>query len=281
MKIPIHEATALAKQALEKLGYIAEDATKIADHIIDSELRRYGIAGLARILSIADHLGGKPPPSKIEIKRDAPATAQIDGHDTLGYLVAHQATEVAIQKAKQCGVAVVGANNTYYTGMLSYYAEMAASNDLVTVIASNCTPWVAPEGTFKPLLGTNPFCIGIPSSKTPVIYDIGTSKIIHAQAMLARRLGEQIPEGTAFNSKGEVTTDPQEALEGALAVWGGAKGSGLSIAVQLLGVVAGSPALPPELKDFGYLIMVINPAMFRPLEEFKAEVDKLVDAFHA
>lgn len=140
---------------------------------------------------------------------------------------------------------------------------------------------VAPEGTYKPLVGTNPFCISIPSSTTPIIYDIGTSKIIHAQAMLARRLGEQLPPDVAFNADGGMTTDPHEALSGALAVWGGAKGSGLALSVQLLGIVAGAPALPPNLENFGFLIMVVNPAMFNPLDEFKSEVDKMIDAWHA
>lgn len=164
---------------------------------------------------------------------------------------------------------------------------MAAAEDLVTVIASNCTPWVAPAGTHKPLLGTNPFCIGIPASKTPIIYDIGTSKIIHAQVMLARRLGQTLPEDVLYDAGGNSVTNPNEAFNGpggalsaALAVWGGAKGSGLALAVQLLGIVAGSPALPPNLEDFGFLIMMVNPAMFRPMEEFKAEVEKMREAYH-
>ena len=139
----------------------------------------------------------------------------------------------------------------------------------------------APHGTYKPLLGTNPFCVGIPSFGTPIIYDIGTSKIIHADAMLARRFGRELPPDTAFDADGNPTTDPNKALSGALAVWGGAKGSGISLAVQLLGIVAGAPALPPNLEDFGFLIMVINPAMFRPVDEFKEEVEKMKDAWHA
>lgn len=165
--------------------------------------------------------------------------------------------------------------------MLSYYAEMAAAENLVTVIASHCTAWVAPEGTYKPLVGTNPFCIGIPSSSTPIIYDIGTSRIIHAQVMLARRLGEELPPDTAFNVDGEMTTNPHEALAGALAVWGGAKGSGLALSVQMLGIVAGAPALPPNLENFGFLVMMIDPAMFQPLEEFKAQVDRMVETWRA
>ena len=303
IRFALSDAEQLAIESLQKLGYTKEQADKISHHLIDSELRGFGIAGLARILSIADRLAGSKPANTTKITRDAPATAQIDGQDTLGYLVGHEATELAIKKCKEVGVAVVGANGTYYTGMLSYawvesssvsrrhadhlhllssyYAEMAASENLVTVIASHCSPWVAPEGTYKPLLGTNPYCIGIPSACAPIIYDIGTSKIIHAQVMLARRLDQELPKDTAFDAHGNSTTNPHEALSGALAVWGGAKGSGLALAVQLLGIVAGAPALPNNLEDFGFLVMVINPAMFRPLDEFIAEVEKMKDAWHA
>jgi LDH2 family malate/lactate/ureidoglycolate dehydrogenase len=280
MKLSLTDAQSLAGQALEKIGYNEQDIPIIRDHLIDSELRGYGIAGLARILSIADRLAGKLPASRIEITQESPTSAQLDGNDTLGYLVAHKATTIAIEKAKASGVSAVGANNTYYTGMLSYFAEMAAANDLICIIASNCTPWVAPEGTYKPLLGTNPFCIGFPTDDVPIIYDIGTSIIIHAQVMLARRKNEKLPPDTAWDEQGEMTTDPDEALKGALAVWGGAKGSGLAIAVQLLGILAGSPALPPSLEDFGYFVMMIDPAKFRPLGDFKREVGNLVTAFH-
>lgn len=280
MKITLEKAETLASRALQRLGYSAEDTSIISHHLIDSELRGYGIAGLARILSIADRLSGNVPPASMEVTRESPTSAQLDGNDTLGYLVAHKATSMAIKKAKASGVAAVAANNTYYTGMLSYYAEMAAAEDLVTIIASNASPWVAPEGTYKGLLGTNPFCIGVPTEDVPIIYDIGTSRIIHAQAMLAKRKGEQLPPNTAFDEYGNMTTDPDKALKGALVVWGGAKGTGLAIAVQLLGIMAGSPALPPNLTDFGYFIMVIDPSRFRDVHDFKREVGNLVTAFH-
>lgn len=124
IKFPLHEAEKLAVDSLRKIGYNEDQAQRISHHLIDSELRGFGIAGLARILSIADRLNGSKPMTTTKITRDAPATAQIDGQDTLGYLVAYDATELAINKCKRTGVAVVGANGTYYTGMLSYYAEV-------------------------------------------------------------------------------------------------------------------------------------------------------------
>ncbi|KAK5053875.1 hypothetical protein LTR84_001837 [Exophiala bonariae] len=280
MKIPLAEAQQLSVDALQHIGYNAEDTEIISEHLIDSELRGYGIAGLARILSIAERLADKPPAHTCIVTKDETTTAQIDGNDTLGYLVAHRATTLAIEKAKATGVAAIGANNTYYTGMLSYYAEMAAAHDLVTIIASNTSPWVAPHGTHKPLLGTNPFCVGIPTHGVPVIYDIGTSKIIHAQVLLAQRTGDPLPPDTAIDADGNVTTDPAAALDGALAIWGGAKGSGLAVAVQLLGVLAGSPALPPNLAEFGFFVIAVDPARFRPIDEFKAQVEVLIEAFH-
>jgi LDH2 family malate/lactate/ureidoglycolate dehydrogenase len=206
----------------------------------------------------------------------------LDGKDSLGYLVALGATKMAIEKAKKVGIAVVGADNTWYTGMLSYYAEMATAQDLVVIIASNASPWVAPFGSYEPKFGTNPFCIGFPSAKgTPFIWDIGTSNIIHAQAVLADRTGQDLPLDSAFNAKGEKTVNPKEALCGALAVWGGHKGSGLAMAVQLLGVLAGSPALTPELARFGYLVIAINPGILRDVNGFKAEVDAFADSIRS
>ncbi|KIX06045.1 uncharacterized protein Z518_04019 [Rhinocladiella mackenziei CBS 650.93] len=274
MKIKVQEAEELARSALLKLGYKPHDAEITARHLIDSELRGYGVAGLARVLSIRDRLRENGLKDEITVTRDSPTAAQFDGHDTLGYIVAQRATETAIRKAKQVGVAVVGANNTWYTGMLAYYGEMAAKEDLVTIIASNASPWVAPQDGYRPMFGTNPFSVGFPSgSGTPVIYDIGTSKILHADVLLAQRLGEQLPPDSAYNSTGQLTTNPAEALDGALAVWGGHRGAGLAITVQLLGVLAGSPALPGNLHDFGFLIIAVDPAIFRPIDEFKAEVD--------
>ena len=86
IELPLAEAERLASESLQKLGYDQNQASKIGDHLIDSELRGFGIAGLARILSIADRLGGSKPATKTTITREAPATAQIDGLDTLGYL---------------------------------------------------------------------------------------------------------------------------------------------------------------------------------------------------
>lgn len=261
------------------LGHDPADSRIIADHLIDCELRGLHYGGLARAVSIAERLertGLRPRP--IAMLHETPVSACIDGGDHIGYVVAHRATSIAIEKAEASGIAVAGAHNTWYTGMLSYYAEMAADRGLVSIIASNASPWVAPYGATEGRLGTNPICFGFPGSNDPAIIDISTSAIIHAEVTLAKRLGRQLPEGVAFDRAGHPTRDPAAALAGAFAVWGGHRGSGLAIAVQLLGILAGSPAVPPELAEFGYLIIAMRPDLMGPAETFRANVAAFADA---
>jgi LDH2 family malate/lactate/ureidoglycolate dehydrogenase len=273
MQLSIREAHRLAARVMSAIGHDAADAGLIADHLIDCELRGLAYGGLARAISIAERIarfGDRRRP--IRIVHETPVSAQLDGGDHIGYVVAHRATAIAVEKASAAGIAVIGASDTWYTGMLSYFAEIAAARGLVSMIASNTSPWVAPHGATEGRYGTNPICFGFPSADEPVIWDIGTSAIIHAEAKLAQRLGEPLPSGVAFDRDGEPTRDPAAALAGAFAAWGGHKGSGLGIVVQLLGVMAGSPPMPPDLAGFGFLMVVMRPDLLGPEQTFRDNV---------
>ncbi len=273
MRLSVGEARELVARAMRAKGQSHEYAGLIADHIIDCELRGLAYGGLARVVSIVERLERTgPPPAPVEVVHETPVSARIAGNDNLGYVVGHKATEVAIRKARESGLAMVGANGTWYTGMLSYYAEMAAAEGLVAMIASNTTAWVAPHGAVEGRFGTNPMCFGFPSLGDPVIWDIGTSNIIHAEVMLARRLGEEIGEGLAYDGEGRPTRDPAAALDGAFTAWGGHRGSGLGHVVQLLGVLAGSAPAPPDLADFGFTVHLTRPDLLRPEAEYRARV---------
>jgi delta1-piperideine-2-carboxylate reductase len=273
MQLNVREAHRLVVRIMSALGHDAADSGLIADHLIDCELRGLSYGGLARAISIAERIGRSGDRRRpIRIQHETTVSAQLDGGDHLGYIVAHRATAIAVEKASAAGIAVVGANDTWYTGMLSYYAEIAAVRGLVSIIASNASPWVAPHGATEGRFGTNPICFGFPSADEPVIWDVGTSAIIHAEVTLAKRLGQPLPEGVAFDSDGQPTRDPAAALAGAFAAWGGHKGSGLGIVVQLLGIMAGSPPIPPDLAAFGFLIVAIRPDLLGPAEMFRDNV---------
>ncbi|ETN38999.1 uncharacterized protein HMPREF1541_07041 [Cyphellophora europaea CBS 101466] len=279
-RISFQTATTICKAALREAEYSEEQATVITDHLIDAELRGHPFAGLARALSIVEHLqaSGKAIDREIRITRSGPAFAHVDGGDNVGYLVARRATRLAIEKAKEIGISLVGANGLWYTGNLAYYAEMAAKEGLATITVSNGSRIVAPHGGCEPKFCTNPICIGFPTGQKdkPVIWDIGTSKIMFAQVMLAQRLGIGLPEGTAFDNSGQPTTDPLDVLEGAMAAWGGYKGSGLAMMVQLLGIAAGSDEPVPFMSNFGFLIIAFDPSVLQPRQQVESNTEKFV-----
>ena len=282
MQISIPEARALLEAVMRRPGHTEAEATIIADHLLDSELRGLRQGGLARAISICERMARiKSVRLPMRIENETPVSARIDGGDNVGYLVSRYATEVAIRKARTSGIAMVAAHNTWYTGMLSYYAEMAAAQGLVSMIASNASAWVAPHGATEGRFGTNPLCFGFPNTGTPVIWDIGTSLIIHADAMLAHRLGQPIVAGVAYDGEGRPTIDPVAALSGALVNWGGPKGSGLGLVVQLLGIMAGSSTLPLDLERFGCLIVMIDPQVLAPGEDLAAKVSEYIAWVHS
>ena len=171
--------------------------------------------------------------------------------------------------------------------MLSYYAEMAAAEGLVSMIASNASPWVAPHGATEGRFGTNPICFGFPSADAPVIWDIGTSAIIHAEVTLHRRLGTLLPEGVAFDPAGAPTLDPVAALAGAFAPWGGHKGSGLAMFMDIFGGVISGANFGGEVgdqyksfdraQDVGHFFLAMKPDLFVSEDDYRARIDALID----
>ena len=273
--VGVDEVRSLLDAGLRAAGLDADEVPATAAHLLDCELRGLHYGGLARLLSVAERLAAQPGPrDPVTVVREGPSSASVDGGDRVGYVVGQVATDLAARKAAESGLALVGANRTWYTGMLSYYAEQLTRRGLVVLIASNATPWVAPHGGTEPRYGTNPICFGFPSADgADVVWDIGTSAVMHAEVVLARRTGRPLDEGVALDGTGAPTVDPAAALEdGALLGWGGPRGGGLGLVVQMLGMMAGSPAAPGELADFGMVVAAWRPDLLGDAEAFAARI---------
>jgi delta1-piperideine-2-carboxylate reductase len=239
MILTAKDARKLAIDALMSLDFNKTDAVVTADHLVDVGLRGVIHGSLPRILLIAERMadyGDHRQP--IRIIKETPNSAMLDGGDNVGYVVAHRATALAVEKVQEHGIALVGANNTYLTGMFSYYIEMATRVGLVAMAAGNASADVAPFGAAEPLLGTNPIAFGFPSDDDPVIWDVGMASIMKGDLILHRRLGKELPPGVALDRDGQSTQNPHEAA--AIRAWGDHRGSGLGIVVQLLGMLCGT-----------------------------------------
>ena len=277
--LSIEEARQHSERALRGIGYDAEEARIIADHAIDAALCGYEYSGLAKILNIPDHRRFKRPRYAMKVLRETEISALFDGGNNVGMLVMYHAARAAIEKAKVRGVSVVGITNSWMSGRSAYYMEMIANADLVGMHTAASARSVAPFGGTRPALGTNPIAFGMPSSRGPVVLDMGTSAFMGTELAYRERLGQLLPEGVAVDAEGHPTRDPAKARLGALLPFGGYKGFGLAFIVQALGVLAGS-ALDPD-KDDGYLFVVIKPELLIDPDDFKMQISGLIDRIKA
>ncbi len=272
MQLTLADATDLAIRALSRAGMTAENARITADHLVDAALCGHEYSSLPRVIALAEAMRDKPPATAIRVIRENHCSALIDGGDNVAYVVSIHAIDKAVEIARKNGVAVVCANNTWFSGRLAYYVERAARQGFIAMHTTNTTARVAPHGGVDRLMGTNPFAIAFPGEDDPLIIDIGTSQTTWGDVVLARTKGEPLPEGMAVNPAGYPTTDPDEALEGAILPWGGPRGSGLALAVQLLGILAGSDLVIDDISNYGLFFMVIDPRLFMPSDQFPARV---------
>jgi LDH2 family malate/lactate/ureidoglycolate dehydrogenase len=279
IRLSVAEARALGERALAGIGYDAEEARIIADHVIDAALCGYEYSGLAKLLNIPEHPRFKQPRRKMTVLRETDVSMVFDGGNEVGMLAIYRATEAAIAKAAARGFALVAVTNSWVSGRSAYYVERIAKADLIGIHTASATRFVAPHGGTKPMLGTNPIAFGLPTSRGPVVFDMGTSAFMMTELMLRQRLGQTLPEGVALGPDGEPTRDPAAARLGALLPFGGHKGFGLGFIVQAFGVLAGS-ALDLD-GDNGYLFIVFKPDLLQPLDAFKRDMTALIDRVKA
>lgn len=282
MRLSIDKADSLVHALMRACGYDQQQAATITHHLIDCELRGATYGGFSRALTIVETVRALPEPSvPFRVTRETSVSAQIDGGNTAGYLVAKHATELAIGKAQQHGIGVVAAHNTWLTGMFSYYMEMATRNNLLALCFGSSSWYVAPHGSSEARFGTNPIACGFPSEGDPVILDIGTSAMPVGEVVLRKRLGQQLPEGWAFGPDGEPTCDPQTALAGVFNAWGGHKGAGLAMMVQMFGLLCSEAVRPPPHKESTFLILVLRPDLFAPADVYKKAISGYAEAVRA
>jgi LDH2 family malate/lactate/ureidoglycolate dehydrogenase len=277
VRLTPEDATALGRRALERTGYSGEEAQIIVDQLVDNSLCGYRFAGLPRILAIASDDKTRRDRKPVAVVKETPVSALLDGGNTVGYIVAYRAAEVAIRKARASGMASVGAYNSYYSGRNAYFVEKIVREGLVAFHASSAHPRVLPPGAARPMLGTNPICFGFPSDDGPVIFDMGTASFMWGEVMLHAHLKEPLPEGVGFDEKGRPSRDAAEVLKGGVAPFGGHKGYGLSFAIQALGILAGAGLAKGEVRDYGFLFWAVDPdAMLPGGGEFKRQMSEYV-----
>ena len=266
------EAQALSEQALRRTGYDAEEAKIIADHVMDAALCGYEYSGLPKILNVVEHQQLRKPRRRMRAIHETPMSALFDGGNNNGMVTMFRATQVVIRKATEHGFGLAGVNNTWVSGRSAHYVEMVARAGLVGMHSVNSRTHVAAPGSKTGVTGTNPVAYGFPTQNEPFVIDFGAAAFMGTDLKFQERRKAVLPEGVAIDKDGNPTRDPLKVAT--ILPFGGYKGFAMAMAMQALGVLAGSGL--GEDKTYGYLIMAIRPDLMLPLEDFKRHMSEML-----
>jgi LDH2 family malate/lactate/ureidoglycolate dehydrogenase len=146
-------------------------------------------------------------------------------------------------------------------------------------MAARSSGCVAPFGGLSQLYGTNPLAFGFPTAAEPLIFDMATSAITWYELVLAKMRGEAIPAGRAVNKQGRPTTDPAAAMRGGILPFGGYKGAGLGMMVEMLsGPLVGSAYCDTEAtQDWGIFLLAFKPDLLVDAAAFRHHASRLIE----
>jgi LDH2 family malate/lactate/ureidoglycolate dehydrogenase len=288
VRILADDLRTLATATLSAAGLSDEHAATVADCFVWANLRgvdSHGISRLARYVELFEKGEAAVAPQMRTVRvRDAALLIHADRAP--GPVALTHAMREAVALARRTGVAWVTVAETVHTGAIGYYTSWAASEGMAAIGIVAGVPNMGYEGARGAAVATSPLSIALPAAEHPdFVLDMATATIALGKIAQYKARGEQLPEGAATTAEGEPTIDPAEAKI-PLPV-GGAKGSGMSLAFELLtGALAGAPIVP------GYhdgsaggrrhrqnaTLIAVDIAAFLPVAEFSAIVDQTIDA---
>ena len=289
-RVSFSQLEAFITQAMVSLGLPPEDAQTVGHLMAEADMQGSDGHGVIRLVPYAKRIlaGGMNLKPHFRVVQERTAMALIDGDNGMGHLVMKRATELAIQKAKSSGIAWVGSRLSNHAGPASLYARMALQHDMIGLYfavgnANHLPPW----GGLDMLLSTNPIAAAIPSGKeVPIVLDMATTVAAYGKVKAKAQRGEMMPEGWMIDRQGKPLLDPTKSDEGFLLPIGGYKGYGLSLVVGILAGTLNGAAMGSQVIDFnkdfvstthtGQAIAVIDPSAFGDIDDFKHNVDRLI-----
>lgn len=280
---------ATCRALLAGLGVPAEDAALTADVFVDSDLRGEASHGMRLLVQVLGRIaaGSALAKPRVTVLADRGAIAVFDAHHSLGQVVAARAMRLAIAKARQHGVGIVGVRNDNSYTSAKYYPLMAAAEDMIGITYTNSCAMMPPPGGMTPTVGNNPVAIAAPTGgEHPFVLDMAVA-VAMEKIRQARELGEPIPEGWALDVEGRPTTDPAAALESGIVLpFGGYKSFGLGMAHEMLTSVlmdghlftAGALGFVPYdgPMNVSHFIQAIDISFFGPVDAFKRRMDAMI-----
>ena len=290
-KILLDELQKFSEEALVKAGVSPENAAMAAEVLITTDtfgVVTHGTRNLYPYI-LKMEAGGLDAKAEPTVVCEGPAFAVLNGNKALGMVSGCKAMKLAIEKAKQVGIAYVGVKNSCHFGAAGYYANLAAKEGMIGLSMSNADPVIAVPNGRKKAIGTNPFAFAAPLGNGKSIFlDIALSNVAALKVIMAKEKGQAIPNTWLVDEEGLPTTDAEKFPDHAsLQPMAAHKGYGLAILVELLSSVVTGAGMLSEIASWnldlssvnnaGHAFIAIDVSKMMPIEQFTTRINQMAE----
>lgn len=278
-----------ASECYRAMGVGSDAADCVADTLVQADLWGHQSHGIMRLFWYAARLqsGAMDANAQPELDGGFGAVATMNGHNGMGQVIARAAMQKAVALAKTHGMGAVSVRNSGHFGTAMYFTKMAAEAGCIGFISTNASPAMAPWGGIEKRVGNNPWSWAAPAGRyAPMMLDVANTEAARGKLYLAKQRGESVPNTWAIDAEGNATTDPTAGIAGTLLPIAGHKGYAISTMMDVLsGVLSGGqfgraitgPYVPEGTSGVGHLVMAVDISACRPLADFNADMEKLID----
>jgi L-2-hydroxycarboxylate dehydrogenase (NAD+) len=300
IRIKRESLEAFCQQVFQRLDLSEYDARMAAAVLVAADARGIPSHGVARLWRYVNGLktGLMLPDAPVEVLMDTPSSIVIHAHGAMGAPVSVKAMESVINKAKTNGAAFGSVRDSNHFGIAGYYAMMALDKDMLGIAMTNTAALGVPTFGRQVMYGTNPLAFAAPADEERAfVLDTSTTVVSRGKIEVYDRLGKELPMGWAVDKTGHPARDARAILDdmfhrvgggilplgGAGEEFGGHKGYGLAIMVDILcAVLCGAP-FGPDLSDtetssarVSHFFGAIRIDTFRNPQEFRCDMDRML-----
>ena len=291
-KIDAQALEAFCVAAMTQAGIGREDAELSARVFVTTDTWGTFTHGTRQIRGLMKNArrGRLVAAAREKIVAEGPSWAIIDAGHGMPPAISCRAALLAVEKARQTGIAYAGIRGSSHFGAAGYYANLIAEQGLFGMAMCNVEPCMTVPGARSRILGTNPIAYAAPTGTgRAIMLDIATSAVAATKIFAAKTEGRSIPDTWLVDDAGVPTTDPTIYPErGAQLPMAGHKGYGLAVLVEILtAVLTGSAMMgqvrswvadDPQPPDQGHAFLALDVGAMLPARHFHQRMAAMSDA---
>lgn len=284
----------LCEEVFNRFGYSEKDSAGITDVLLTSDLFGIESHGIQRLALYCKGIraGRIDVKGKLQIVKETPVSALIDGNREIGQIVGMESMRLAIRKAGQSGIGMTVVRNSNHFGIAGYYARMAQLEGMIGIAMTNTRAAVVPTNGREMMLGTNPIAISMPAEPVPFLLDMATSTVTMGKMEVYNKNSQPLPEGWALGKDGTATRNAGQVigqaksggfggllpLGGAAELFGGHKGYGLALAVEMFtSILSGGNTCyrirqEGDINTVSHTFMAVDYGMFGDKKEIEGRM---------